>query len=113
MALTLNEKLFYLNQLTTAMDTLKKGDLALKEKIPALNQLIEAMEKLGGDKHEKTLYERIRDGEFNNLEIGRFVDKVREALKAINGDGLQESKDCAIQYMKAHYNSAKQMFVAV
>lgn len=113
MALTTKEKIFYQDQADSSLEILNKENLSTKEKIAAQDRLTEALEKLGGDKPEKTLYERIRDGEFNNLEIGKFVEKVREALKAINGDGLQESKDCAIQYMKVHYDSAKQMFVAV
>ncbi len=112
MALTLKEKHLYRNQVYASKKTLSEGGLSLKEASTARRQLREAAAKLRGDKAGKTLYERIRDGEFNNLEIGKFVDKVREALKAINGDGLQESKDCATQYMKAHYDSAKQMFVA-
>ena len=112
MALNLKEKRFYQDQVESGLEALDKKGLPIKEKRAAQDQVLDALEKLGGDKAGKTLYERIRDGEFNNLEIGKFVDKVREAIKAINGDGLQESKDCATQYMKAHYDSAKQMFVA-
>ncbi len=73
MALTLKEKRFYQNQLFTALETLKKGGLTLKEASAARQQLSEAMEKLEGSKPEKTLYQRLADGEFNSLQWQQFA----------------------------------------
>ncbi|MDO4840478.1 MAG: hypothetical protein Q3990_07375 [Desulfovibrionaceae bacterium] len=79
MALTLKEKRFYQKQATASLALLNKEGLTFKETIAAQDQLSEALEKLRDDKAEKSLYQRLVDGEFYKLhweEFARMCDRI-------------------------------------
>lgn len=74
MALNLKEKRFYQDQVESGLETLDKEGLPIKEKRAAQDQVLDALEKLDGNTDEKTLYQRLVDGEFNDLQWGQFAD---------------------------------------
>ena len=113
MALTFKEKIFYQDQVESSLEILNKENLSIREKVATQDRLTEALEKLDAGLEEPkapaSLYERIMKGEFNSLPVEPFVKKVEEALEEVDGYGVQEAKNCANQYTKAHYDPERQM----
>ncbi len=81
MALTFKETVFYQDQVDSGLETLDKGGLTFKEEVAIQDQVTEALEKLTGNTAEKSLYERLVAGEFNNLPWQQYYEKLREAFE--------------------------------
>lgn len=105
MALTFSEKRLYQKQAAASRKTLKKGGLAFMEKRAAQKQWKEALAKLRGAKAEKSLYERLVAGEFNNLPWQQYYEKLKEAWTESGAD-LASAPMEAIKYLEAHYDPA-------
>lgn len=105
MALNLKEKRFYQDQVESGLEALDKKGLPIKEKRAAQDQVLDALEKLGGDKAGKTLYQRLVDGEFNNLPYMQYYEKLKKAWEE-KGAPLADAPLEAIKYLEAHYDPA-------
>ncbi len=91
MALSLREKIALQRQVKENLDTLKAGVSNLRERISLQRQVKEGLDKLRGitTQTEKSDYQRLLDGEYNNLDPVEFYEKV----KAICNHEIRERWD--------------------
>ena len=84
MELSLRDKIALQRQVKENLDTLKAGVSNLRERISLQRQVKEGLDKLRGTttQPEKSDYQRLLDGEYDNLSPLKFYAKVKEICSA-------------------------------
>lgn len=84
MELSLREKIALQRQVKENLDTLKAGVSNLRERISLQRQVKEGLDKLRGitTQPEKSDYQRLLDGEYDNLAPLKFYAKVKDICSA-------------------------------
>ena len=115
--LTFEQQCDYQEQIEAKYAKLEAGDLSFSEMSTIQDEIDELYTLLGEDGTEPAtapatelaLFERLLDGEFNNLPMQQFLDKGFEAAREFAGLDFDEDpelcKECATvlaEYMAAH-----------
>ena len=119
MELSLRDKIALQRQVKENLDTLKAGVSNLRERISLQRQVKEGLDKLRGTttQPEKSDYQRLLDGEYDNLSPLKFYAKVKEICSAeitARWDRLRDtvkddvalSKEPIINYFAKYFDPA-------